>query len=81
MSPASRRLLRQQESGNATSDEPERATGWNGPYLQRKDAILDPWGKPYQYRLPGEHGEFDIFTLGADGAPGGEGEDGDIASW
>ena len=57
------------------------AAGWNGPYLQRKDAILDPWGKAYQYRLPGEHGEFDIFTLGADGAPGGEGEDSDITSW
>jgi general secretion pathway protein G len=57
------------------------AAGWSGPYLQRKDAILDPWGKPYQYRLPGEHGEFDIFTHGADGAPGGEGEDADIISW
>lgn len=41
----------------------------------------DPWGKPYQYLNPGVHGEIDVFTLGADGAPGGEGRDADIGSW
>lgn len=41
----------------------------------------DPWGKPYQYLQPGVHGEFDVFTYGADGAPGGSGPDADIGSW
>ncbi len=41
----------------------------------------DPWGQPYQYLNPGVHGEIDVFSLGADGAPGGEGADADIGSW
>jgi len=42
---------------------------------------LDPWGTPYQYLNPGVHGEIDVFSLGADGQPGGDGNDGDIGSW
>lgn len=55
---------------------------WRGPYL-RKDVPLDPWGRPYVYASPGEHNPdaFDLQSLGRDGAPGGEGEDADIASW
>jgi len=56
------------------------ATGWDGPYL-KKALPNDPWGKPYQYQSPGTHGEYDIFSYGADGAPGGEGENKDVASW
>ena len=56
------------------------ATGWYGPYL-KKALPNDPWGKPYQYQSPGTHGEYDIFSYGADGAPGGEGENKDVASW
>ena len=56
------------------------ATGWDGPYL-KKALPNDPWGKPYQYQSPGTHGEYDLFSYGADGAPGGEGENKDIASW
>ena len=41
----------------------------------------DPWGQPYQYRAPGEHGEFDLFSLGRDGQPGGTGEAADIGNW
>lgn len=41
----------------------------------------DPWGHPYQYLQPGQHGDFDVISLGADGAPGGEGNDADIGSW
>ncbi len=41
----------------------------------------DPWGTSYQYRNPGTHGEIDVFSLGADGRPGGEGNDADIGSW
>lgn len=50
-----------------------------GGYIRRLPA--DPWGNPYQYRQPGEHGVFDIFSLGADGAAGGEGDNTDIGNW
>lgn len=53
---------------------------WDGPYLP-KDVPMDPWGNPYVYRSPGEHGDFDIISLGADGSEGGEGEDQDIVNW
>ena len=54
--------------------------GWDGPYL-RKEIPLDPWGNPYHYRSPGEFGDYDLWSYGADGAPGGEGEARDIVSW
>lgn len=55
-------------------------TNWkSGGYLDRLPK--DPWGHDYQYLNPGTHGEIDVFSLGADGAPGGEGNDADIGSW
>ncbi|MDR2214922.1 MAG: type II secretion system major pseudopilin GspG [Nevskiaceae bacterium] len=51
----------------------------DGGYLKRLQQ--DPWGNDYQYASPGEHGEFDIYSLGADGQPGGEGVDADIGNW
>ena len=54
--------------------------GWDGPYL-KKEVPLDPWGNAYVYRSPGEHGDYDLISYGADKAPGGEGEDADIVSW
>jgi general secretion pathway protein G len=54
---------------------------WNGPYL-RKSVPRDPWGNPYKYRCcPGQHGDYDLWTEGADNAPGGEGENADVVSW
>ena len=53
---------------------------WDGPYL-RKDVPLDPWGQPYVYRFPGQHGDFDLISLGLDGQEGGEGENADIVNW
>lgn len=53
---------------------------WEGPYLA-KGVPNDPWDNPYNYRNPGEHGEVDISSYGADGQPGGDGEDADIGSW
>jgi general secretion pathway protein G len=53
---------------------------WEGPYL-KKDLPNDPWGKPYIYQCPGTHGEYDLFSYGRDGSPGGEGEDADVVSW
>ncbi len=54
--------------------------GWNGPYV-KSSLLKDPWGREYQYRYPGEHGEFDLISLGADGQPGGEDKNADINSW
>jgi len=59
---------------------PPGAERWAGPYLSRKSAVLDPWGRPYRYAAPGEQGEYDLVSLGADGRPGGEGENRDIAA-
>jgi general secretion pathway protein G len=66
----------------ALREKPTRApipTNWRGPYL-RKDVPLDPWGKPYIYRSPGERNAsgYDLSSLGRDGKPGGEGEDKDV---
>ncbi len=58
----------------------EGLDNWDGPYLP-KEIPLDPWERPYEYRHPGEHGDFDIISYGADGQPGGEGEDTDIVNW
>jgi len=56
------------------------AAGWNGPYV-KKSSLQDPWGRDYVYTYPGEHGDFDIYSLGADGQPGGEDTNADITSW
>ena len=61
-------------------EKPEDSENWDGPYLA-KEVPLDPWGNAYVYVCPGEHGDYDIISLGADKNPGGEGEDMDIVSW
>lgn len=58
------------------TDEPK----WEGPYL-KKGVPADPWGHSYQYRQPGEHGEYDLFSYGKDGQAGGSGEDADLGNW
>jgi general secretion pathway protein G len=60
---------------------PVSVAGWKGPYLKKRDGLVDPWGKPFAYRQPGEHGAYDVYSLGRDGKVGGEGEDKDIISW
>ena len=60
--------------------KPDDMEKWDGPYLP-KDIPADPWGNEYVYISPGEQGDFDIISMGADGNQGGEGEDMDIASW
>jgi general secretion pathway protein G len=66
---------------NALRVKPDNQPQWAGPYLP-KDIPLDPWGRAYLYKYPGEHGdEPDILSLGADGQPGGEGNNADIVSW
>lgn len=53
---------------------------WDGPYLA-KELPVDPWGNPYNYANPGEHGEVDIYSYGLDNQPGGDGENSDVVSW
>jgi len=53
---------------------------WRGPYL-KKPIPKDPWGRDYVYRCPGQHGDYDLFSYGADGVEGGQGENADITSW
>ena len=64
----------------ALNAKPADETHWDGPYL-KKAVPNDPWGKPYQYRMPGEHGEIDLFSYGRDGVPGGTGNDADLNNW
>ncbi len=59
---------------------PGSLTGWNGPYLKGSSLPADPWGNPYHYANPGASGGMEVFTLGADNAPGGDGENADIRS-
>ena len=61
--------------------QPEPRNWQEGGYLPGNEVPRDPWGQPYQYLKPGVHGEIDIFTLGRDGRPGGEGPDADIGNW
>lgn len=68
------------EGLEALRAQPNDVAKWDGPYLP-KEIPLDPWGNPYQYVSPGEHGDYDMFSFGADGSLGGEGEDEDIVSW
>ncbi|HLC43173.1 MAG TPA: type II secretion system major pseudopilin GspG [Methylomirabilota bacterium] len=57
------------------------AQGWDGPYLKKSEIPKDPWGNPYHYQNPGQHGDYDLWSYGADNAPGGEGENADSTSW
>ncbi len=59
---------------------PANLPKWDGPYLE-KAVPLDPWGRPYVYVSPGEHGDIDISSTGRDGRPGGDGLDADITNW
>lgn len=68
---------------NALEDlvrQPSGSAGWNGPYV-KPSLLKDPWGREYQFRSPGEHGDFDIYSFGADGQQGGDGNNADITSW
>jgi general secretion pathway protein G len=61
--------------------KPAGVEKWNGPYLRKPVLPKDPWGRDYLYRHPGQHGVFDLYTLGADNAEGGEGENNDVVNW
>lgn len=64
----------------ALMERPSGLARWAGPYL-KKAVPQDPWGRPYVYKSPGDHGEFDLLSYGKDGQPGGTGEAEDITNW
>ena len=71
----------QSEGLDALAGRPAGLAAWRGPYLKGSNLPLDPWARPYQYRIPGQQGRaYDVFSLGADGAPGGEGENRDLVN-
>jgi general secretion pathway protein G len=69
------------ESLDSLIRNPGNLEAWKGPYLNKAELPMDPWGKPYLYRCPGQHGDYDLYSYGPDGIEGGEGENADIASW
>ena len=60
--------------------QPSGVKGWNGPYLKKGELPQDPWGNAFDYRYSGQNGYPEIISLGADGRPGGAGEDADVTS-
>ncbi len=69
-----------EQSLDALMKRPPGLAKWQGPYL-KKSVPTDPWGNPYLYKQPGDHGDYDILSYGRDGKPGGDGEDADIGNW
>ena len=65
---------------NSLVTKPANETKWEGPYLT-KAVPADPWGRPYLYKNPGEHGDYDLFSYGKDGQVGGSGDAADIVNW
>jgi general secretion pathway protein G len=69
-----------EEGLKALREKPSGADNWAGPYLP-KEIPLDPWKTQYVYKCPGEHGDYDLISYGADKVEGGEGESQDVVSW
>lgn len=69
------------EGLTALVQKPAGLESWNGPYLKKNSVPADPWGNRYQYRSPGNYSDYDLYSLGADNEPGGEGNNKDINSW
>lgn len=70
-----------EEGLGALVKAPSSDPAWKGPYIANPSALNDPWGKPYQFKSPGDHGEVDVWSNGSDGAPGGAGEAKDAGNW
>lgn len=69
------------EGLSALVENPRTVTTWMGPYVQKARIPIDPWGRPYLYRCPGRHLDYDLFSYGADGMEGGNGKSADITNW
>ncbi len=70
-----------QEGLEALVSAPEGVDNWNGPYVKKTTKLTDPWGRPYNYRFPGSHGEFDLYSYGAHADVAKNDEKPPIANW
>lgn len=70
-----------QQGLQALVADPGSVPGWHGPYLKSGTVPKDPWNRDFIYTSPGKHGAYDIESYGADGQPGGDGENQDVTSW
>jgi len=70
-----------EEGLGALVEKPVGVNNWNGPYLKKNTIPMDPWGNEYHYRSPGEHGMYDLYSLGQDNMESGEAEAADVVSW
>jgi general secretion pathway protein G len=70
-----------EEGLQALMKSPASAPFWNGPYLPDPGALVDPWRNPYRIKVPGDHGDVDVFSMGSDNAPGGSGDAKDVGNW
>jgi general secretion pathway protein G len=70
-----------EEGLDALMKQPAQVPIWNGPYMGQASGLIDPWGNPYRFKAPGDHGEIDVFSYGSDNAPGGTGEAKDVGNW
>jgi general secretion pathway protein G len=66
------------EALRALVEKPDGLVNWDGPYIKKKESLVDPWGEPYHYRHPGTSKEYDIYSLGSDKKEGGEGDAADV---
>ena len=69
------------EGLDALQHAPQGVDNWNGPYMKKATGLNDPWGHPYLYRSPGEHGEYDLYSWGAKGEAGASGQKPQVANW
>lgn len=70
-----------EEGLGALMTAPGGDANWRGPYLRKRQALIDPWGNAYRYKMPGQHGTYDLFSWGSDNAEGGEGDARDVTNW
>lgn len=70
-----------QEGLRALVTQPENLPNWHGPYLKKASALTDPWGIPYHYRVPGQHGDVDVFSYGEGKTEGASDENPEITNW
>ncbi|MCG8441014.1 MAG: type II secretion system major pseudopilin GspG [Caulobacterales bacterium] len=70
----------EQEGLEALIANPGGLDRWKGPYVRKAETLTDPWGAPFHYAFPGQGGDFDIYSYGSDGEPGGADEAGDVTN-
>jgi len=74
------RFPTQEEGLSALIEKPTDADGWDGPYLRKRQSLIDPWQHAYRYRRPGERSDYEVLSFGADDREGGEGDAADVAT-